>query len=90
MNQSINPIDQVLQQVKVAQAMSYEGLTSYPLIRNTLFDKDYLTLDDFQSALNDTTQMHSRITVFDTKLSIMSAEALVYPTVPNFSKIMQF
>jgi len=46
MNPSINPIDQVLQQVKIAQAMSHEGLTSYPLIRDTLFAKDYLTLDE--------------------------------------------
>lgn len=46
MNPSINPIDQVLQQVKIAQAMSHEGLTSYPLIRDTRFAKDYLTLDE--------------------------------------------
>ena len=46
MNHSTNPIDQLLRQVKVTQAMNYEGLTSYPLIRETLFAKDYLTLDE--------------------------------------------
>ena len=46
MNQTTNPIDQVLRQVQLAQAMSHEGLTSYPLIRQTLFAKDYLTLDE--------------------------------------------
>ena len=46
MNPSTNPIDQVLQQIKVAQAVNYEGLTSFPLIRNTPFAKDYLTLDE--------------------------------------------
>ena len=46
MTQSTNPIDQVLQQVEVAKALNYEGLTSYPLVRKTLFAKDYLTLDE--------------------------------------------
>ena len=46
MNHSTNPIDQLLRQVKVAQALNYEGLTSYPLIGDTLFAKDYLTLDE--------------------------------------------
>jgi len=46
MNQSTNPIDQLLRQVKVVQALNYEGLTAYPLIRGALFAKDYLTLDE--------------------------------------------
>jgi hypothetical protein len=46
MNASTNPIDQVLRQVQLAQALNHEGLTAYPLIRDTLFAKDYLTLDE--------------------------------------------
>jgi hypothetical protein len=46
MNQAMNPIQQALQQVKVAQALSHDGLTLYPLIGNEFIDKDYLTLDE--------------------------------------------
>jgi len=46
MNQSTNPIDQLLRQVQLAKALNYEGLTAYPLIRDMLLAKDYLTLDE--------------------------------------------
>jgi len=42
----MNSINQALKQVKVSKPVSHDGLTLYPLIRDELFNKDYLTLDE--------------------------------------------
>jgi hypothetical protein len=46
MNQTANPIQQALQPLTIAQAISHQGLTVHPLLRAHRFDKDYQTLDE--------------------------------------------
>jgi hypothetical protein len=42
----MNTIYQALNEIQVSQALSHDGLTLHPLVRNNGFAKDYLTLDE--------------------------------------------